>query len=115
MHISWENIEIAWYWQWVDSQDKWAGKATTYALKNTLINMFLVPTWDDTDNTHSDDIKVPQKKVYEDNDLPWFEDKNLENLIELKKQWQKFTMADIRKKYKIAKRYNDDLNEFVIN
>lgn len=62
LHTSWEAIELAWYGQWVDSQDKGAGKATTYALKNTLINLFLVPTWDDTDNTHSDDIVTPQKK-----------------------------------------------------
>lgn len=63
LHTSWESQKIAWYGQWVDTQDKWAGKATTYALKNTLINLFLVPTWEDTDNTHSDDIAVPQKKT----------------------------------------------------
>ena len=62
LHTSWESIELAWYGQWVDTQDKWAGKATTYALKNVLINLFLVPTGDDTDNTHSKDIAVPQKK-----------------------------------------------------
>jgi len=62
LHTSWESIELSWYGQWVDSQDKGAGKATTYALKNVLIWLFLVPTWDDTDNTHSDNIAVPQKK-----------------------------------------------------
>lgn len=61
LHSSWESIELAWYWQGVDTQDKWAGKATTYALKNTLLNMFLVPTWVDTDDTHSDDLPVPKK------------------------------------------------------
>ena len=63
MHTSWESIEIAWYWQGVDTQDKGAGKATTYALKNTLLNMFLIPTWVDTDNTHSDELEVPKNKV----------------------------------------------------
>jgi len=60
-HTSWESKIIAWYWQGTDTQDKWAWKATTYALKNTLINLFLVPTGDDTDNTHSDDLPVPQR------------------------------------------------------
>lgn len=60
LHTSGESIEVAWYWQWVDTQDKWAGKATTYALKNTLLNMFLIPTGVDTDNTHSDEYDVPK-------------------------------------------------------
>ena len=63
LHTSGESIELAWYGQGVDTQDKWAGKATTYALKNTLLNMFLVPTWVDTDDTHSDDHLVPPKKA----------------------------------------------------
>ena len=65
MHTSWESIEIAWYGQGVDTQDKGAGKATTYALKNTLLNMFLIPTWVDTDNTHSDELDVPKNKPTE--------------------------------------------------
>lgn len=65
MHTSWESTEIAGYWQGVDTQDKGAGKATTYALKNTLLNMFLIPTWTDTDNTHSDELDVPKNKVTE--------------------------------------------------
>lgn len=63
LHTSWEFIELAWYGQWVDTQDKWAGKATTYSLKNTLLNMFLIPTWVDTDDTHSDDLPMPKKEV----------------------------------------------------
>lgn len=62
LHTSGESIELAWYWQGVDTQDKWAGKATTYALKNTLLNMFLIPTGVDTDNTHSEEYDVPLKK-----------------------------------------------------
>lgn len=63
LHTSGESIELAWYWQGVDTQDKGAGKATTYALKNTLLNMFLIPTGVDTDNTHSDEYDVPAKKT----------------------------------------------------
>lgn len=65
LHTSWESIELAGYGHWVDAQDKWAGKATTYALKNTLLNMFLVPTGVDTDDTHSDELPTPKtKSVY---------------------------------------------------
>ena len=92
---------------------KEAIKITHIYFKNMLTTMFLIPTVEHTNNTHSYDIAVPEVK--EDDSKPLFEDKNLQNLIELKKQWQTFTMADIRKKYKVAKRYNDDLEEFVIN
>lgn len=59
--VSGESVELAGYGQGVDSQDKGAGKATTYALKNVLLNTFLVPTInEDTDNHHSDDMDVPK-------------------------------------------------------
>lgn len=56
-----ESIEIVGYGHGIDSQDKSAGKATTYALKNALLYSFLVPTGhiDDTDKTHSDSMEVP--------------------------------------------------------
>jgi hypothetical protein len=56
-----ESIEIQGYGHGVDAQDKSAGKALTYALKNALLYMFLVPTGsiEDTDNTHSDKIETP--------------------------------------------------------
>jgi len=58
LHESGESIELAGYGHGVDSQDKGAGKATTYALKNCLLYTFLTPVGkiDDTDTTHSDDI-----------------------------------------------------------
>jgi len=57
-----ENVTIQGYGHGVDSQDKSAGKATTYALKNALLYTFLVPTGsiDDTDNTHSEQQPTPQ-------------------------------------------------------
>ena len=56
LHTSGESIELAGYGHGVDSQDKGAGKATTYALKYTLLYTFLVPTGhiDDADSVHSD-------------------------------------------------------------
>lgn len=82
LHTSGESIELAWYWQGVDTQDKGAGKATTYALKNTLLNMFLIPTGVDTDNTHSDEYDVPGKKTYtQTQDKKWFNYKDLKQCI----------------------------------
>lgn len=59
-----ESISIMGYGHGVDSMDKSAGKATTYALKNALLYSFLVPTGsiDDTDTTHSNSHQVPNKK-----------------------------------------------------
>jgi hypothetical protein len=63
MHTSGESIDLAGYGHGVDSQDKSAGKATTYALKYALLNTFLVPTGDidDADSTHSDSYAQPPK------------------------------------------------------
>lgn len=81
LHTSGESIELAGYWHWVDTQDKWAWKATTYALKNTLLNMFLVPTGVDTDNTHSDDIEVPKSKYNWAKQIKYFNKKDFESCI----------------------------------
>jgi hypothetical protein len=64
LHTSGESIELAGYGHGVDNQDKGAGKATTYALKNCLLYTFLTPVGkiDDTDTTHSEDIPTPTKK-----------------------------------------------------
>lgn len=61
LHISGESIELAGYGHGVDPQDKGAGKATTYALKNCLLYTFLTPVGkiDDTEETHSDSVTVP--------------------------------------------------------
>lgn len=63
LHESGESIEIAGYGHGVDSQDKGAGKATTYALKYAMLYTFLIPTSDidDADNTHSVDVDVPKQ------------------------------------------------------
>lgn len=68
VHTSGENIQLAGYGQGVDPQDKGAGKSTTYALKNTLLDTFLVIKGEDmdTDKTHSDDLPVPKAKVIDD-------------------------------------------------
>jgi hypothetical protein len=64
LHSSGESIELAGYGHGVDSQDKGAGKATTYALKNCLLYTFLTPVGkiDDTETTHSNEIEQPKVK-----------------------------------------------------
>lgn len=63
LHSSGESIELMGYGHGVDAQDKGAGKATTYALKNCLLYTFLTPVGkiDDTETTHSDNIATPVK------------------------------------------------------
>jgi hypothetical protein len=65
MHESGESMEICGYGHGVDSQDKSAGKATTYALKYALLYTFLVPTGqiDDADKNHSNETPVPAQKI----------------------------------------------------
>jgi hypothetical protein len=63
LHDSGESQVISGYGHGVDSQDKSAGKATTYALKYALLYSFLVPTGkiDDADKDHSDSYEAPKK------------------------------------------------------
>ncbi len=61
-HESGESVTLAGLGHGVDPQDKGSGKATTYALKYTLLYTFLVATGhiDDSDNTHSNDSEAPK-------------------------------------------------------
>jgi len=47
-------------------------------------------------------------------ELAWLSDENLKNLKDLINWWQKITLASVKAKYRIAKRYNDDLSELWI-
>lgn len=69
LHESGESLELAGYGHGVDSQDKGAGKATTYALKYTLLYSFMTATGkiDDADTTHSEEIESPQNGVVKAN------------------------------------------------
>lgn len=72
LHTSGESIVLEGYGHGVDSQDKGAGKATTYALKYTLLYTFLIPTGkiDDADIIHSDTIESPKKVAEPKAELP---------------------------------------------
>jgi hypothetical protein len=64
-HVSGQSIVVCGYGHGVDPQDKGAGKATTYAMKNALLYTFLTPVGkiDDTETTHSNEIQTPQAKA----------------------------------------------------
>lgn len=51
-----EREEISAIGQGIDSQDKASGKAQTYAMKQALLDTFVISTGTDTDNDHSDKI-----------------------------------------------------------
>lgn len=52
MHVSGEWIETEIVAQALDNGDKGLGKTFSYALKELLTRMFLIPTGDDTENTN---------------------------------------------------------------
>ena len=65
MHTSGETQEISGYGHGIDSGDKGAGKATTYALKYALLYTFMTPTGriDDADATHSEELPITEVKA----------------------------------------------------
>jgi hypothetical protein len=91
MHTSGETREIAGYGHGTDSQDKAAGKATTYALKYALLYTFLVPTGkiDDADVEHSDSKPVPQKAQPITVEQASKELKEVETVEQLRLLWNK--------------------------
>ncbi len=114
LHESGESIELAGYGHGVDPQDKGAGKATTYALKNCLLYTFLTPVGkiDDTETTHSEEIETPKE------DKP--EDKKKPSLVvesdEFKSGLSKGSSIEAMEKYftitaKTKKEYNKQLNK----
>lgn len=73
LHESGQNVVLSGYGQGVDTGDKGAGKATTYAMKYTLLYTFLVATGkiDDSDNEHSNNQQTPPPvKKQETNNQP---------------------------------------------
>jgi hypothetical protein len=112
LHESGESIELAGYGHGADSQDKGAGKATTYALKYTLLYAFLVPTGkiDDADAIHSDEYESPKSKQ-NTADKEWL---NIGTpAFEKAKEAIKagtHTIADVRKKYAVSKKTEEALN-----
>jgi hypothetical protein len=119
LHESGESQELTGYGHGVDPQDKGAGKATTYALKNCLLYTFLTPVGkiDDTDKTHSDDIQTPTKKAAPKQAAP--AKPELIPLLEGSSNWLNcvkalkdgFSLNDFKRKYS----FTDQLGEKLVN
>jgi hypothetical protein len=106
LHESGESIEISGYGHGIDSQDKAAGKATTYALKYALLYAFLVPTGniDDTDNQHSEEKPTPPEK-------PWLNKQDFDKARDFLAKGGNIEV--IKKKYRISKEMMDNLNTVI--
>ena len=104
LHESGESQTLAGYGHGVDNQDKGAGKATTYALKNALLASFLTPVGkiEDSDSTHSNDHQTPPKK----DDKEWLNPNTMtwSNVVKaLSDTTKNFTLDQVKSKYKISK------------
>jgi hypothetical protein len=108
IHESGEAIELQGYGHGVDSQDKSAGKATTYAMKYALLYTFMIATGeiDDADATHSDATQQAPAK--------------LPTLTQNSKQWPtvfeavsdgRANLTYVKKKFTISKKVEEILEE----
>lgn len=104
-----ESIQIMGYGHGQDSNDKAAGKATTYALKNALLYSFLVPTGhiEDTDTTHSEETEKPKKAS-----KPTLTKERFANAVEAIKTGS-FTITQLEEKYSLTTAQNKELEKLV--
>jgi hypothetical protein len=122
LHESGESVELAGYGHGTDPQDKGAGKATTYALKNCLLYNFLTPVGkiEDTDKEHSLDKPVPKVKKAPKKLAPKaaqpkpkaIKDSELEKII----TWvveKNIPIEKVSKYYTLTKVQNEELKERV--
>ena len=91
-----ESIEIESIGHGVDPQDKSAGKAMTYASKNALLDTFIIPTGEDGDKIHSDDIEQPTYKVDTDNFYKIANENGYDNTKVSKMIAKKYKIKDIK-------------------
>ena len=117
MHTSGEYEILEGFGQGTDSQDKSAGKATTYALKYTLLYTFLIPTGkiDDADTEHSDDKAVPQNTTEKAKPtLPWLNKSDAPSFAKVVEAMKGgYTIAQIRTKWSVSKVTEKELEEAV--
>lgn len=85
LHESGESQVIVGYGHGVDSQDKGAGKATTYALKYAMLYSFFVPTGkiDDTDTDHSDSKEIASRPLEKVAQKPLLTDVQFDSLMKM--------------------------------
>ena len=111
LHESGESEIICGYGHGIDTADKAAGKATTYALKYALFYTFMTPTGkiDDTDTTHSNNVEAPNP-----NGKPPYPVKNYEKGAK-SLYGGVISIADIEKKYTVSESCKSVLLALVAN
>jgi len=114
LHTSGESQVISGYGHGVDAQDKGAGKATTYALKYTLLYTFLTPTGtiDDADNDHNDNKETPAPNSSTNNQedqRPWLDEKLLNQAIARINKGEFGVYDKIDKAFRMKKQYREQL------
>lgn len=116
LHETGESIELVGYGHGVDSQDKSAGKATTYALKNCLLYTFLTPVGkiDDSETEHSDEIEVPKNKSKSNNqnNIMLLTDENIKSSIAKGKQ-EELLASISQNKFKATEKQIETLQESI--
>lgn len=114
-HSSGESMKIMGYGHGIDTQDKSAGKATTYALKNAMLYTFLVPTGtiDDTDKTHSDNIEAPKTISVEATQTVPLLDPEFKAMLEFCKQGKIDVVRAALPKYTLLKEQKDELDKYL--
>ena len=107
-HSSGQWIETKGIGYGVDTQDKGAGKSTTYALKYNLLYQFMTPVGDidDTDKTHSEEHPVPPSHAQQ-------QPPPSEELVEGSKQWQQIVDGIEKGTIKSMKQINLPLSEAI--
>jgi len=113
MHESGQSVELAGYGQGVDTQDKGAGKATTYALKNCLLLTFLTPVgkMPDTDATHSNDLPVKTAKpTIKEGGTAW-----VKIVAALANPQINKTIEDVKKAYTVTPAQEEKIKNEVLN
>jgi len=83
--------------EWIKAQDK--GSEITYYRRYNLLSLLDLEVEDDDWAKASN--KTEAKK--EEDDKPWFNDKNYDTLYDLVGNWTIYTISDVRKKYKVSK------------
>jgi hypothetical protein len=116
LHVSGEYEIIQGYGHGIDSQDKGAGKSTTYAMKYALLYTFMTPTLniDDSDVEHSDDKDtppLPQKKESK----PWINegDKNWVSLLARKERGDDVKLSVVKQHFNISKENEEKLIKII--
>lgn len=81
-----------------------AGSEITYWKRYNLGQLLNIQTdTDDDGNLASKDWNSKAHYPESNDNLPWIADHNIEKLDDLIAEWKTFSMADIRKKYKVSK------------